>query len=60
MIRLEGLYGKRLFLWCEKLNDSSSMISSISKLATCNLWSRSGSNYCEIFSKHNCGATMLL
>ena len=35
------------------LNQSCPLIRSISKLAVCNPWSRSGSNYCDTFSEFN-------
>ena len=39
-------------------NHTSPVISSISKLAMCNPWSRSASNYSEIFSDNNGRGTL--
>ena len=40
------------------LNHTSPLISSIAKLAMCNPWSRSASNYSEIFSDNNGRGTL--
>ena len=39
-------------------NHTSPLISSIAKLAMCNPWSRSASNYSEIFSDNNGRGTL--